>query len=67
LGQEKKKYKKVRELLGKASHLVCSGAERTRTSDARFRKPTLYPLSYSPIGLYSIMNVNLLGFSVGNE
>lgn len=25
---------------------VCGAPERTRTSDARFRKPTLYPLSY---------------------
>ena len=24
------------------------GTERTRTSDTRFRKPLLYPLSYSP-------------------
>ncbi len=29
--------------------LLLSGPERTRTSDARFRKPTLYPLSYGAV------------------
>ncbi len=30
---------------------VDGGPERIRTSDARFRKPTLYPLSYGAIWL----------------
>ncbi len=33
---------------GKAEECIYSRAERTRTSDTRFRKPLLYPLSYSP-------------------
>ncbi len=37
-----------------------SGAERTRTSDARFRKPTLYPLSYSPVTDYDTTSVKSL-------
>jgi hypothetical protein len=28
---------------------VSGGPERIRTSDARFRKPTLYPLSYGAV------------------
>ena len=43
--------------------MSCSRAERTRTSDTRFRKPLLYPLSYSPIGVNSITGVKHLLFA----
>jgi hypothetical protein len=35
-----------------------NGAGRTRTADARFRKPTLYPLSYSPVTSHDTTAVN---------
>lgn len=40
-------WKKKEKIAKAVDELGKSGApERTRTSDARFRKPTLYPLSY---------------------
>lgn len=36
----------VRKLKAENRRQESGAPERTRTSDARFRKPTLYPLSY---------------------
>ena len=52
---------RIRILLVDALHIYMSGPEMIRTSDTRFRKPLLYPLSYgartSRNPIYSLLEI----------
>ena len=45
-------------MLGRDPRLTCSGSERGRTSNPRFRRPVLYPLSYGSSIIHRTQTTN---------